>query len=536
MKCSKCGKENCDSAKFCAYCGISLNTNFQKTKGRKWLIFFGIFIILVSMVIVFVFVYQKKYQEKQFKETVDIGNKYLEKMEYEQAKDSYLQAISIDSKQKEAYLGLIHVYVAQEKYELVVKTAEKAVEEVPNEIREEFEEIIHEWENIVNYIWIVNPEIEAEDINYICGQPYETDDYYLIENDRNAQYMCSYAVLTEKDGFKKFINMEGKFFDVGNVISGKIESALDSYLFTTENGGMFTFDGNKLGQWTGGDGVAGINWYYYSENLYDAGNSKETVISPRDLPMAIPLPITESIISNMSYGDFEKWFSKYTTGYTILNKGEIKTDIVYEECGPSRDGLMAVCVNGKWGYVNEDGKEIIPPEYDPSWILKDSDTENKREYCYAASGGFVVLKKDGQWELKYTDGTAALPAGIFEEIRPVYDGKCWVKKNGKWGVIQVTETTVQDEAQNVENLEDNSTINQEDNEILTKDELKQIALSLGVPDGLEIRSEVGEVGYYEAGERRYVSVSFYHEDEMVACANVDVDTLETINNIYTYSG
>lgn len=535
MKCSKCGKENSDSAKFCACCGTSLNVNFQKTKGRKGLIFFGIIIILVAVVIGYVFIYQKKYQEKQFKEMVDTGNRYLEEMEYEQAEDLYLQAISIDPKQKEPYLGLIDVYVAQEKYEFVVKTAEKAVEEVPDEIRGEFEEIIHEWESIVDYTWIVNPQIEAEDINYICGKPYETDDYYLIENDRNAQYMCSYAVLTEKDGLKKFINMEGKFFNVGDAISGQIESATNGYIFKTENGGMFTFDGNELGQWTGGDGAAGINWYYYSGNLYDAGNLEETVIRTQNLPIAIPLPTTDSITSNISYGELEEWFNQYTTGYIIMNKGEIKTDVVYEECGPSRDGLMAVCVNGKWGYVNEDGKEIIPPEYDPSWTLNDSDTENRQEYCYAASGGFVVLRKDSRWELKYTDGTTALPAGIFEEIRPVYNGKCWVKKNGKWGVIQVTETMVQDKAQNMENLEDNSTINQEDNEILTKDELKQIARSLGIPDGLEIRSEVGEVSYYEAGECRYVSVLFYHEDEMVACANVDIDTLEMINNVYTYS-
>ena len=25
--------------------------------------------------------------------------------------------------------------------------------------------------------------------------------------------------------------------------------------------------------------------------------------------------------------------------------------------------------------------------------------------------------------------------GVFEKICPVYDGKCWVKRNGKWGVI-----------------------------------------------------------------------------------------------------
>ena len=29
------------------------------------------------------------------------------------------------------------------------------------------------------------------------------------------------------------------------------------------------------------------------------------------------------------------------------------------------------------------------------------------------------------------------PKKLFEEIRPVQDGKCWVKKDGKWGVIRL---------------------------------------------------------------------------------------------------
>ena len=32
-----------------------------------------------------------------------------------------------------------------------------------------------------------------------------------------------------------------------------------------------------------------------------------------------------------------------------------------------------------------------------------------------------------------------ISAGVFEEIRPVHDGKCWVKKDGKWGVIRLKE-------------------------------------------------------------------------------------------------
>ncbi len=36
-----------------------------------------------------------------------------------------------------------------------------------------------------------------------------------------------------------------------------------------------------------------------------------------------------------------------------------------------------------------------------------------------------------------SDGKKVIPEGIFEAIRPVQDGKCWVKKDGYWGVIEL---------------------------------------------------------------------------------------------------
>lgn len=574
MKCGNCGKENNDVAKFCAFCGAPLNTGsgsgqlaknmesvekyetaaeagavFKKKKGRKWPWILCIVIILAAASVGGITVFLGKHEEKQYEGMIDSGNRYFEEMDYEKAKDSYLQAISIDPKQKEPYLRLIDIYIEQEQYDLIVETAEIARNEVPSEDQKEFEEVIRTWENIVDYTWIVEPEIEADDINYICGMPYETDDYYMIENDRNAQYMSSYAVITA-DGLTRLIGLDGELLDVDGAIWDEVSCSASGYLFSTDSGMELHFDGENLGQWTGGAGVAGVNWYYYCEKLYDAETPAESEISPRSLPMAIPLPVTDSVLSDTTaYGDMEEWFGQHaeewigqhTTGYMIFNRGEILGDTTYEECGPSREGVMAVRINGKWGYVSEEGKEIVPAEYDSSWVLTNDNTGDQREYCYAASDSFIVLTKDGQWELRYVDGTTAIPAGIFEEIRPVYDGRCWVKKDGKWGVIQVAESAVQEEndeaeQQNAAESGENNTAEIEENEYLTQDELKEIGRSLGIPDDLEVRAEVGEPTYYEAGGRWYVTVLFYHNDMMVASANVDINTLEKINNIYTYSG
>jgi hypothetical protein len=66
--------------------------------------------------------------------------------------------------------------------------------------------------------------------------------------------------------------------------------------------------------------------------------------------------------------------------------------------------------------------------------------------------------KDGVWELRDIDGNVVLKPGIFEEIRPVYDNKCWVKKDGKWGVIQLVFRGADDSEEAVEETVDLSGI------------------------------------------------------------------------------
>lgn len=45
-------------------------------------------------------------------------------------------------------------------------------------------------------------------------------------------------------------------------------------------------------------------------------------------------------------------------------KGEIAFSLPYDTVCPFSEGLAAVLVNGKWGFVNTDGKMVIAPQYD----------------------------------------------------------------------------------------------------------------------------------------------------------------------------
>ena len=105
----------------------------------------------------------------------------------------------------------------------------------------------------------------------------------------------------------------------------------------------------------------------------------------------------------------------------------------------AESGLLAAKKDGKWGYINEDGEIVIPFEYDASWKHYDPASYNgldEIEYCYAATECYVPLVKDGRWEMRDSKNEVIIPSGTFEEILPVHNRKCWVKKDGKWGVIQ----------------------------------------------------------------------------------------------------
>ena len=460
MKCNKCGKENNDEAKFCAYCGTILapmdSADIQskqqleendkepvnKKKRKKWIwIMLSILVLIAAVAVAGIFI-TRRFREKQYDNSIAEGNRYLEELNYEKAEDSFLQAISVDPKQKEPYLKLIDIYTAQEKYDQVVETAEKAKEAVPAEEQGDFEEILDMWEHVIEYTWVVEPEIEADDIFYIWG--FEDG---ISQNESYLQNNSQYAGIKIGDYFGLIAN--------DGTIAVKPEyrcltTHWGQYLFWDENGSIFLFD-EETGQinelnFSNSDDPEMEGAYYYADGIHNTKEQESIGYKLKEPNTAIPIPMSDKLYETLD--DSLRW---YKGPFAIYNNGKLMTDFIYDECGSENSGLLAVKRDGKWGYVSADGTEVIPIEYDTSWGYYSIDTEYAEgetyvsatlgSYCYAASEGYVVLVKDGVWEMRDTDGNLVIPAGIFEEIRPVYDERCWVKKNGKWGVIEITEKT-----------------------------------------------------------------------------------------------
>ena len=75
--------------------------------------------------------------------------------------------------------------------------------------------------------------------------------------------------------------------------------------------------------------------------------------------------------------------------------------------------------DGKYGYVDKNGKTIIPPKYDGANDF---------------SEGLASVLSDGKWGFIDYCGNIVIPFE-YDEVFNFSEGFAWVKKDGKWGVV-----------------------------------------------------------------------------------------------------
>lgn len=77
-------------------------------------------------------------------------------------------------------------------------------------------------------------------------------------------------------------------------------------------------------------------------------------------------------------------------------------------------------------------------------------TSDITEYPFLSTNGYIPVKIDGQCGYYDTQGNEVIPCGTFEEVRPVHNGLAWVKKDGKWGVIELEDIEQETESTNID--------------------------------------------------------------------------------------
>lgn len=138
------------------------------------------------------------------------------------------------------------------------------------------------------------------------------------------------------------------------------------------------------------------------------------------------------------------FFNETSPKYGIAKDGKLIVPCEYEDgCMNFSGGVTALKKDGKWGYFDQNGTQIIDFICEPfaSKVLYggwDKGKGTSANYPFLASD-YIPIKIDGKCGYYDTSGNEVIPCGTFEDVRPVHNNLAWVKKDGKWGVIELKE-------------------------------------------------------------------------------------------------
>lgn len=114
------------------------------------------------------------------------------------------------------------------------------------------------------------------------------------------------------------------------------------------------------------------------------------------------------------------WFHRPAPAYQVKDPG------IYPFQGLSADGKTV-----KWGFIDADGKVLIPPEWDGISL------EFVTDHAVVFNEGLCAVAKDGKWGYIDTSGNLVIPAQ-FDLARPFFEGIAMVKLGNQVGYIDKT--------------------------------------------------------------------------------------------------
>lgn len=192
--------------------------------------------------------------------------------------------------------------------------------------------------------------------------------------------------------------------------------------FLLQDGETLLFDGTKHSVKTPNHGVIVADWYNPDEDENDGHHTAIYDMKGKELTKPGRYA---------SIGAFGK--QELSPAYTVDNHagyvnrlGIEVSSFEYERCRPFACGLGAVCKEGKypygrWGFVNEQGKEVVTPQYvdvgdfheDLAWVCLDNGTRK----------GFNW--RGGKFGFINTQGEMVIPA-VYDDVSSFYEGKALV--------------------------------------------------------------------------------------------------------------
>lgn len=140
--------------------------------------------------------------------------------------------------------------------------------------------------------------------------------------------------------------------------------------------------------------------------------------------------------------------------YGLAKKDKLILDMQYTDFyAPAYKGAGLTCIafendEGKWGYVGSDDKTIIDFKCDgdmSAYCGKVIDDE-MAVHPYLFTDDYLPVSIDSSYGYYDIDGNCIVKPGEFDQARPAHNGKAWVMKSGKWGVIAFGDAPVEEDS------------------------------------------------------------------------------------------
>jgi len=149
------------------------------------------------------------------------------------------------------------------------------------------------------------------------------------------------------------------------------------------------------------------------------------------------IPIQKISGYSSSSGDMLAYsVTKASEKYALFNlkTEQLITDFIFDDCGYNGfiEGVLPVQKDGKWGYINEDGKMLTDFIYDTSY-----ETQWGNKHMYSALNNYSIVRQGDLWGLIDNQGNEILEVK-YEGVSQVNkDGYIWLKSNNKWSLCQI---------------------------------------------------------------------------------------------------
>lgn len=388
------------------------NVVVQDKSRRKALVFAAIGIVLVLLAAIIAGVIVLGGSDRKLQKQLDLGAKYLEEMDYEQALVAFNAALEIEPKNVDAYLGIVEVYIRTNEFETALEYAREGYEVIGDE---RLKEKIDTLDGAIDAQKLQEQlDLGAkylEEMNY--DQTLAAFHAALEMESKNADaYLGIVEVYIRTSEFDTALEYAGEGFEVTG------DERLKEKIDMIESGDIFASNGWRM-KMTGYDGDGNlVFWHEYTYNLQGRKASVAMYNAQGVQEQYLELAYDEEGRTLISYsygtqgGDITKKVYEYNgnnyrvtsyegTSDEVRSYSEVETDAdgkilketIYDEDGNAQDTEV-------YKY-NEDGQVVRREYYDSDNELTgyyihtyDEDGKRLQQQHYDGNGMLTGYSED----------------------------------------------------------------------------------------------------------------------------------------------